>query len=472
MQENFEYNALRFGIAYLFCNHMNLTTTHVAACVSFFHVGALVGCVFFGCVCAKATRKISIIMSLIFSAVMYIVLSVIMGGFLSKRMSMHERDFLGDGNSGGRKIRPFIDPNLAKGLTNELGFEGAFSTAFNHMVLLVIILGFTMGTDGVSHTWILDVFCHESECRSACVLASCMKWWLGNLCGSLFGALWYINTDCDGLMICIALNKIWVLLLVAMNPETKGWERKVAVQDTPCYLKGLYYACFLWPQGTGEVANLQTFYIYDMQHLRASTAGHLGCWRWNQGRVTGSGVFSLAIQRLYIPTIGGMFLAATAVPNPLNISLFCEWFNRFRTMEGLDWTFMWIGIYPAFVGQYMAIESCGFFLGACAGLRQLAHFLAIGRWPTQLLCGDPMACWRGQYLFSHAIFYNCGGDHGNINYVNWYCGMKSQKRQCCCPYRKLKADAPDKCCPPCCLGPFVEETGGCPCPCCCASCSA
>merc|ERR1712025_255347 len=113
-----------------------------------------------------------------------------------------------------------------------------------------------------------------------------------------------------------------------------------------------------------------------------------------------------------------------------------------------------------------------FFLGVCESLKSLGHFMAMARWPNQMFCGDPMACWRSQYLYSHAIHYNCAGDHGNINYVNWYLFAKSQKRQCCCPYRKLKPDAPEKCCPPCCLGPLVEETGGCPCPCCCSSCAA
>merc|ERR1712146_133860 len=111
-------------------------------------------------------------------------------------------------------------------------------------------------------------------------------------------------------------------------------------------------------------------------------------------------------------------------------------------------------------------------MGVCDSMRHLGIFLSDARWPTQLLCGDPMNCWRSQYTYSHALFSNINGDGGNATYVIWYCFAKSQRRQCCCPYRKLKPDAPEKCCPPCFLGPLVEETGGCPCPCCCASCSA
>lgn len=177
-------------------------------------------------------------------------------------------------------------------------------------------------------------------------------------------------------------------------------------------------------------------------------------------------------QWLYMPTIAYMFFGTLFTPSPLNSSLMMETANMWRTQEGYEHVYLYISLYPAFVGTYMEITSIPYFLGVCDAMRNLGHFLAIGRWPVQLYCGDPMACWRSQYLYSHAIFYNCGGDGGNINYACWYLCCKSQKRQCCCPYRKLKPDAPEKCCPPCCLGPLVEETGGCPCPCCCASCSS
>lgn len=166
-----------------------------------------------------------------------------------------------------------------------------------------------------------------------------------------------------------------------------------------------------------------------------------------------------------------MFFSALTTPNPLNSSLCMEWFNLYRQAEGFEAMYLFVSVYPAFVNMYMHIGAIPIFLSVCDSMRHLGHFLALGRWPVQLYCGDPMNCWRSQYLYSHAIFYNCGGDSGNIPHVIWYLFSKSQKRQCCCPYRKLKPDAPEKCCPPCCKGPLVEEGGGCPCPCCCASCS-
>merc|ERR1719265_909800 len=153
-------------------------------------------------------------------------------------------------------------------------------------------------------------------------------------------------------------------------------------------------------------------------------------------------------------------------------SLSMDYFNVMDQMGAWECIYIFPTIYPAFMWSYCKREDMPVLLGACNGLRALGDFLQWSRWPNQLLCGDPMACWRSQYLFSHAIFYNTAGDGGNITYVNWYLCVKSQRRQCCCPYRKLKSEAPEKCCPPCCLGPLVEKEGGCPCPCCCASCSS
>jgi len=152
--------------------------------------------------------------------------------------------------------------------------------------------------------------------------------------------------------------------------------------------------------------------------------------------------------------------------------LYLELFNLWRIFEGTEGQYVFISIYPAFVGQYMSISSIPFFLGVCDGLRHIGEFLNLGNLSNILLCGDPMNCWRSQYLYSHKAFDNQNGNKGNIGYVNWYLFAKSQRRQCCCPYRKLKQEAPEKCCPPCCLGPLVEDTGGCPCPCCCSSCSS
>merc|ERR1712224_875819 len=128
-------------------------------------------------------------------------------------------------------------------------------------------------------------------------------------------------------------------------------------------------------------------------------------------------------------------------------------------------------LYPAFVGTYARPQDLPWFLAVCDSMRHLGTALFIPGWAFQLMCGDPTACWRSQYTFSHKIFDDMGGGHGRWGQILWYLFCKSQKRQCCCPYRKLKADAPEKCCPPCCAGPYVEEAGGCPCPCCCSSCA-
>merc|ERR1712224_923465 len=173
-----------------------------------------------------------------------------------------------------------------------------------------------------------------------------------------------------------------------------------------------------------------------------------------------------------MPTIGVMFLAILFTGNSLYASLAMEMASVYRFMEGFE-SFVWfIVLYPAFSVGYIKAKDVAFMFSVMEGLRHLGDFLSMSRWPAQMFCADPMACWRSHYLYSHALFYNSNGDSGNINYVNWYLCCKSQNRQCCCPYRKLKPDAPQKCCNPCCLGPFVEETGGCPCPCCCSSCSS
>lgn len=470
-QEGFEYQVCRVLVTNLFMLHMSLNTTYLAAAVSFFHVGAMVGSPFFACIASKAGRKIGLIVNILFASTMYIVFSVVSSSYMTKMLSANERDYYVDGNAGTRKVRAFIDPNLAKGLTNELGFEGAFSSEFNLVCLLLIFTGFTVASCGVTQTVILDLYSTEMDSRHYSLVLGGAKWWIGPIGGCLFAEFCFIHFDVDGAFIAIIFHRLICLIACLITVESKGWDRAVTVSGTPCYLKALYYALYLWPQGSWAMNDMVTFMSFDRQHLRSSTIGQI-TYRWCMGRLTNSVIWANICRLTYMPTIGAMFWAAAATPNPLNTSLYMEWFNEYRTLEGCDAYYIFASIYPAFVGQYMEIDSCPFFLGVCAGMRQLGHFMAISRWPNQMLCGDPMNCWRSQYLYSHALFYNCGGDQGNINYVNWYLFTKSQRRQCCCPYRKLKQDAPEKCCPPCCLGPFVEETGGCPCPCCCASCSS
>merc|ERR1719162_2631544 len=112
-----------------------------------------------------------------------------------------------------------------------------------------------------------------------------------------------------------------------------------------------------------------------------------------------------------------MFIAILLTGNPLIASLVMEMVDVFRCVEALEFYFIYIAIFPAFVGSYVKACDLALILSVCEGLKHLGEFMAIARWPVQLLCGDPMNCWRSQYLYSHAIFYNSNGDGGNINYV-------------------------------------------------------
>jgi hypothetical protein len=470
--ELFEYNCCRLLITFLFMQHMSLNTTYMVVCVSFFHVGAFVGCVFHGVMGAKINRKVSLSIGLIMTITMYVVFSLWSSNVMMKGLNFQDREFLDNHTTGSRKIRPFVDPNLVKALGNELGFSGAFTNDFNIACLLFIFTGFALSTVSTTLTMVVDVFSTETVCRNGLLVHGLWYWWAGQWMGCLTGGMYYIFFDIDGSFIALVVHKVMCLIIVLMSAETKGWNRTVEVTASPCYLKALYYAMYLWPQGDGCIQDLMVFMIHSRQHWNSARAGH---HMWSQlqvNRTLAWFCWSIFWRLLHIPTIGGMFLAMLASPSPLNVSLCMEWFNIHRLVEGFEAYWLFVSIYCAFVGQYLRIEDVPFFLSVCESMRNLGSFLAISRWPSQLLCGDPMNCWRSQYLFSHAIFQNSGGDAGNINYVNWYLFVKSQKRQCCCPYRKLKPDAPEKCCPPCCIGPFVEDTGGCPCPCCCASCSA
>jgi len=116
-----------------------------------------------------------------------------------------------------------------------------------------------------------------------------------------------------------------------------------------------------------------------------------------------------------------------------------------------------MSLFPAFVAIYTRVQDLAWFFGVCEAMRHIGTFLWSAGWAKVLLCADPRKCWRSHYNYSHAGFYDMGGAQGRWNYINWYLFCKSQRRQCCCPYRKLKADAPEKCCPPCCAGPYVKK---------------
>jgi hypothetical protein len=470
-QETVEFYMCRVLMGDLFILHLGLSNTYVAPAVSFFHIGAMVGCVFYGCLGLKCKRRVSLLIGLIFGSVMHVVCSIWTSNVMTREVSFTERDQFGDMNGGSRKIRAFVDPNLVKGLTNELGFETTFPRDYNLGVLLLIVTGFVLSTSALTWSVVLDIWWTELDCRHASIFMGLFYWWAGPMLGCCFARLFFPLVDIPGTFLVILVHKFVVMILVLVSGETKDMDRGCVVEGSPCYLKALYYALYLWPQGSGHIHDMLVFMHHDRQHLRSATAGYVSGVKQSFFRPTARMMLACLLRLTYTPTIGAMFLMNFCVPNPLNLSLFMEWFNEWRVSEGSDLNYCFVELWPAFASQYMQMSNIPFFISACESLRNLGHFMAIARWPNMMLCGDPMNCWRSQYLYSHALFYNCGGDGSNISYVCWYLFAKSQRRQCCCPYRKLKPDAPEKCCPPCCMGPFVEETGGCPCPCCCASCS-
>jgi len=470
--EGADYHLARILLTYVFALHLGLNTTYLVAGWNFVHLGGMVGCVFHALTASKITRRVSLIIAIFMTSAVFIVFGIWSSNVSTRILSLSERSFVTDHNMGSRKIRPFLDPNFGKGLTNEFGFESAFSVDFNHSILLLLALGFAMSTTAVTQTILLDLWSTEMESRHAVLVhGALIYWWIGPKIGWITAALFFIHFDIKGALIAVVvIHKVLDLIFVIISLESKGWERSVQVSGCPCYPKALYYAIYLWPQGALHIPDMVVYMVYNRQHPYSSVLGQL------PNRATSSRMFGFFVscqfwRMMYLPTIAIMTLYALSTPNPLNTSLFMEFFNMYRVLEGFDAYYFFIGVYPAFVAQYIEISSVCFFLGVCETMRFLGDFLAINRWPNMLYCGDPMNCWRSQYLYSHAIFQTCGGDGGNISYVCWYLFSKSQKRQCCCPYRKLKQDAPEKCCPPCCMGPFVEDSGGCPCPCCCASCS-
>lgn len=267
------------------------------------------------------------------------------------------------------------------------------------------------------------------------------------------------------------------LALLVLGQETRNYEtswkdsREPERLKNPCWMKGLYYAMFLWPQGVIAMMEVTTYMLYGRHHLPPHEVGFIYNRAFYGGLISGNLIPDVAFRVVHVPVIGRMFWMMVVHPNPLWTSMFMEFFNVYRHVEGWTQYLYWFSCYPIFAASYMHADGLPWLLGVCDSMRHLGTFMSDARWPSMLLCGDPMYCWRSQYTYSHGLFYNIGGDGGNLNYITWFLFCKSQKRQCCCPYRKLKADAPEKCCPPCCLGPYVEESGGCTCPCCCASCS-
>merc|ERR1712193_225645 len=108
-----------------------------------------------------------------------------------------------------------------------------------------------------------------------------------------------------------------------------------------------------------------------------------------------------------MPIIGIMFwmVLACSGNHLLNASLSMDLYNVYDYVNSKQSQWMFMALYPTFLACY--VKSCDMTIinGVCCAMFHLGTFMAHGRWPSQLLCGDPMNCWRGQYLYSHAIFY-------------------------------------------------------------------
>jgi hypothetical protein len=472
--EMFDYSASCGLALFLITFHMVLPGNYLLGTVSFYHLGAIVGPVFYAVLAKCIKPKPAVVVCLVFGAAVYAALIPLASQLVKIRWSYKEKDYLVYGYGGNRKMRPILNPLLVKDLSGGVGFDGAYSLDFQRLTLCYVFAGFAFSSTGVSQTILLHWCPNEPKARKMLYIFGLGMYTLAPY-GAMFCAFWIDLFDIDGCYVVYCLYRAFRAVYCALfvsNPalEDMQW----ASEETYCYVKALYYALFLYPQGPGGEHNANTviYAVWDRFHWLSPMAGYViqaRPWKLKAQTILQG---ELMLMLLHMPTVGGMFLAIFLAANPQYCGMGMEMVSVYKTAEGFENYYMWIFMFPAFVGSHVKASDTAFQLSVMESLKHLGEFMAIARWPNQLFCGDPMACWRSQYLYSHAIFHNVNGDGGNIQYVNWYLFSKSQKRQCCCPYRKLKPDAPEKSCPPCCLGPLVEETGGCPCPCCCASCSA
>merc|ERR1719321_1346141 len=101
------------------------------------------------------------------------------------KMNSLDRDWYLDGNEGNRRLRMFVDPNLGKSATNELGFAGAFGNDLNHSCMLLICLGFAAATTSITQCICLDLSSHEKESLMATYVlgtfGTCLGPWMGSI---------------------------------------------------------------------------------------------------------------------------------------------------------------------------------------------------------------------------------------------------------------------------------------------------
>lgn len=474
LSENCDFHCCTKLVCVLAQWHMNLSINLVFVSMSLYHLGTMVGSLMSG-LTGKYSRKYSMVLVQILEIAVLLVFVFFSRAVLLTQLPLEARTYVIYGQLGSRKIRSLIPPALAKDITNTLGFDGTFSLDYQRMCLIMIFMGFAAAINGVAKTSLLDTSTTEFQALTTFYTYGVFYFGFGNFIGSAVGFMAYNAFDVDGAFITLVIFKGILLLVVLIEfLESKGCDSSWKAQQTQCFVKSIYFGCYMCPQGGFQDSGQQLLaHMVDHRYrFNKCSAGWITGYRQKWARV-GLVLFWISFVWFHMPVIGTMFWLACfgGSWHYLYASLSMDMVNVHDQANMENFMLTWCSIYPVFLASYVKPDDMTIILSVCESMWHLGNFMSISRWPGQLLCVDPMNCWRSQYLYSHGIFYDCGSNAGNLSYVNWYLFVKSQRRQCCCPYRKLKADAPDKCCPPCCLGPLVEETGGCPCPCCCASCA-
>lgn len=456
-------------LAFLLCDFMYSPWDTVHTSGMFICLGGFAGAVPFSVSCGRLGRKPTLLISHLLSMAMFIVLSSMTSGLMSQRYSMQLRGWHTHGHEGNRKIRAYVDPNFAKKFSGEVG---AIPHDFQRLLLVLLFLGFAGSITAVAQVICLDAMkiLKHARITNFAVCVFCWDW--ARSYAAFAAPACYILLDIDGSILFLLLPKLWSIFGLLLVPESKSFETSICESRSPCWMKALYVAYYYMPQGSFPVYNMIGSMLYSRWHLPSSHVGRLT----HNGTSSSAGTLSLvefALWFLHVPVVGAMFAATALGPNASALGVAMNMYFV-RDYIGGWHSFLCVypfSLYPTFVGQYVCKQDYPWVLGVVRAMVRVGLFMGDLGWPLQLHCGDPMNCWRSQYLYSHAAFYNINGNVGNATNAIWYLFAKSQRRQCCCPFRKLKPDCPDKCCPPCCLGPLVEEQGGCPCPCCCASCS-
>jgi len=469
MMESFDIgfiNILLFLLSAFLCFDQGLSIFFMC----WYHVGAVIGAPIYGVLAAHGRKK-NKVLHILACICVYIAMSYMLRAINPVIWTRDIRRYMSNGRGGFRKIRTFRDPFAAKSLNGAFGFSGAFSPDINRLVLLCLFFGVANSSFAICQAGVCDVAISE-------FLSSCYRIAVGthyHVRGEQLGRSWsgcaYSMFDLHGACIFLAtlrmMQGIWV---TAWAPETLGFERE-SLTDTPvpCWMKAIYNATYTWPSGSVQLKGVGVQMILQRYHIGPELVCRFPFYS-TYDIVPTALIQCYCFRALHAPVIWLMFWL-NSPPAPLNYSLYMEYANIYRHDVANASSTLIMSLYPAFVGTYARVQDLAWFSSVCDSMRHIGFMVFGLSWSDLLLCGDPTQCWRSQYSYSHKIFDDMGGGSARWNQIIWYLFCKSQKRQCCCPYRKLKGDAPEKCCPPCCAGPYVEETGGCPCPCCCSSCA-